>query len=92
MTTIRRRDFLKQAAACTTALVFARGSSVRAAAPTCKVEVLLGEPIARISPDIYGHFAEHIGGVIYDGIWVGEGSPIPNYGGIRKALVDHMPG
>ena len=25
-----------------------------------------------ISPHIYGHFIEHLGGVIYDGIWVGR--------------------
>jgi len=33
---------------------------------------------------------EHIGGVIYDGIWVGENSPVPNIGGLRAALVEHM--
>ena len=43
-----------------------------------------------IAPEIYGHFVEHLGGVVYDGIWVGEGSKIPNVGGIRTALVDHL--
>ena len=33
---------------------------------------------------------EHLGGVVYDGIWVGEGSKIPNTGGIRTALVEHL--
>jgi len=33
---------------------------------------------------------EHLGGVVYDGIWVGEGSKVPNVGGIRRALVEHM--
>ncbi len=55
-----------------------------------RVEVLLNEPIATIAPEIYGHFAEHLGGVVYDGIWVGEDSKIPNIGGIRKALVDAL--
>jgi alpha-N-arabinofuranosidase len=55
-----------------------------------RVEVLLDEPIGTISPDLYGHFTEHIGGVIYDGIWVGEGSKIPNTGGIRNELVEYM--
>jgi len=41
-----------------------------------------------ISPLIYGHFSEHIGGVFYDGLWVGEDSPIENIRGFRKALVD----
>jgi alpha-N-arabinofuranosidase len=52
--------------------------------------VLINEPIATVSPDLYGHFTEHIGGVIYDGIWVGEGSKIPNVGGIRTEIVDYM--
>jgi hypothetical protein len=37
-----------------------------------------------------GHFIEHLGGVIYDGVWVGEKSKIPNEGGIRLGLVDAL--
>lgn len=59
-----------------------------AQSPDSRIEVLTGEPIGRIAPEIYGHFAEHLGGVIYDGIWVGENSKIPNIGGIRKELVE----
>jgi alpha-N-arabinofuranosidase len=55
-----------------------------------RIEVLLGEEIGTISPNIYGHFAEHLGGVVYDGIWVGENSKVPNSGGIRTALVDAL--
>ena len=36
------------------------------------------DAIARINPNIYGHFAEHLGRCIYDGVWVGPDSPIPN--------------
>lgn len=43
-----------------------------------------------ISSHIYGHFIEHLGTVIYDGIWVGTDSKIPNAGGIRKQFVDDM--
>ncbi|HKC64042.1 MAG TPA: alpha-L-arabinofuranosidase C-terminal domain-containing protein, partial [Pyrinomonadaceae bacterium] len=32
----------------------------------------------------------HLGGVIYDGVWVGEKSKIPNTGGVRSALVEAM--
>lgn len=38
---------------------------------------------AVISPMIYGHFAEHLGRCIYEGIWVGESSRVPNEKGIR---------
>lgn len=55
-----------------------------------KIEILINEPIGTISPDIYSHFIEHLGGVIYDGVWVGENSKVPNIIGIRRALVEHM--
>ena len=61
-----------------------------APSPDSRIEVLIEEPIGKIAPEIYGHFAEHLGGVIYDGIWVGENSKIPNIGGIRKSLVEAM--
>lgn len=53
-----------------------------------KINVILPEQIGKINPNIYGHFVEHLGGVIYDGIWVGEQSSIPNIKGFRKALID----
>ncbi len=40
-----------------------------------------------ISKHIYGHFSEHLGRCIYEGIWVGEDSPIPNTRGIRNDVV-----
>jgi alpha-N-arabinofuranosidase len=40
-----------------------------------------------ISRYIYGQFAEHLGRCIYDGIWVGENSSIPNTRGIRNDVV-----
>jgi alpha-N-arabinofuranosidase len=42
---------------------------------------------AVISKDIYGHFSEHLGHCIYEGIWVGENSTIPNTRGIRNDVV-----
>src|ERR1700721_1450892 len=55
-----------------------------------RIEVLTGEPLGTISPNIYGHFVENLSGVIYDGIWVGPASKVPNVNGIRKELVDEM--
>ncbi len=43
-----------------------------------------------INRHIYGHFAEHLGRCIYDGIWVGEDSPIPNVRGIRTDIVEAL--
>ncbi|MCR5283693.1 MAG: alpha-N-arabinofuranosidase [Lachnospiraceae bacterium] len=42
----------------------------------------------RINPEIYGHFSEHLGRCIYDGIYVGEDSDIPNVRGIRSDVVE----
>jgi alpha-N-arabinofuranosidase len=43
-----------------------------------------------ISRHLYGHFAEHLGRCIYDGIWVGEDSSIPNTRGIRTDIIDAL--
>ncbi|MCL5283188.1 MAG: alpha-L-arabinofuranosidase [Armatimonadetes bacterium] len=53
-----------------------------------RVDILTDEVIGTINPNIYGHFIEHLGHVIYDGIWVGVNSKIPNINGIRKELVE----
>ncbi|ETT46717.1 alpha-L-arabinofuranosidase domain-containing protein [Paenibacillus sp. FSL R7-269] len=44
----------------------------------------------KIDRNIYGHFAEHLGRCIYEGIWVGEDSPIPNTKGIRNDVVEAL--
>jgi alpha-N-arabinofuranosidase len=43
-----------------------------------------------ISRHIYGHFSEHLGKCIYEGIWVGENSTIPNVRGIRTDVVEAL--
>lgn len=55
-----------------------------------KLYVMFPEKKGVIAPEIYGHFTEHIGGVIYGGIWVGKDSDIPNYNGLRKEIVDKL--
>ncbi|HEY3130593.1 MAG TPA: alpha-L-arabinofuranosidase C-terminal domain-containing protein [Acidobacteriota bacterium] len=100
MKTMPRREFLGAALAGSAALMTGSksaafeiqpGSLMRTAqSADSRVEILLNEPIGQISPNIYSHFVEHLGGVVYDGIWVGEDSKVPNIGGIRKELVEHM--
>jgi alpha-N-arabinofuranosidase len=85
---MRRRDFLKATAA--TGALIVSPSSAAAERSDCYIEIFPNEPQATISPNIYGHFTEHIGGVIYDGVWVGEESSIPNVHGIRQSLVDSL--
>jgi alpha-N-arabinofuranosidase len=48
------------------------------------------KPGAKIDRNLFGQFAEHLGHGIYDGIWVGSDSTIPNTRGIRKDVVDAL--
>ncbi len=43
-----------------------------------------------INAEIYGHFSEHLGRCIYEGLYVGENSDIPNVNGMRKDVVDAL--
>ncbi len=43
-----------------------------------------------INPEIYGHFSEHLGRGIYEGIYVGEDSEIPNTDGIRNDVLEAL--
>ena len=88
---LKRRDFLNAALTGGVALL-ASGRSVarQSRLADVRIDVLVAEPIGKIAPELYGHFVEHLGGVVYDGIWVGENSKIPNINGIRKALVDAL--
>ncbi|MED5621917.1 alpha-N-arabinofuranosidase [Ideonella sp. BN130291] len=44
----------------------------------------------RIEPEVYGHFAEHLGTGIYGGLWVGTDSKIPNTRGWRNDVVQAL--
>lgn len=43
-----------------------------------------------INPELQGHFSEHLGRCIYEGIYVGENSDIPNVNGMRKDVVEAL--
>lgn len=86
---ITRRRFVRDTAVGLSAALLARTAAL-AASFDARIEILLNEELGTISPNIYGHFAENLGAVIYDGVWVGAGSKIPNINGIRKSLVDAL--
>ena len=46
-----------------------------------------GNKKGHINPELQGHFSEHLGRCIYEGIYVGEDSKIPNVNGMRKDVV-----
>lgn len=46
--------------------------------------------MGHICPEVQGHFAEHLGRCIYNGIYVGEKSDIPNVNGMRSDVVEAL--
>ena len=45
---------------------------------------------AKINKNIYGHFSEHLGRCVYQGLYVGEDSTIPNVKGMRTDVVEAL--
>src|SRR5579859_625525 len=59
----------------------------RAAEKKVEITVDVSKTGAKIDRNIFGQFAEHLGHGIYDGVWVGRDSNIPNTRGIRNDVV-----
>ena len=72
------------------ATLFLSAPAVAAEPIGARVTINADEPGARIDPNIYGQFVEHLGRGVYEGIWVGEESPIPNVRGIRSDVVSAL--
>jgi len=58
-----------------------------ASAQKVEISVDVSKTGVKIDRNIFGQFAEHLGHGIYDGIWVGPDSTIPNTRGIRNDVV-----
>jgi alpha-L-arabinofuranosidase len=69
------------------ALLAVRSVAPAMAADKIELVVDVSKGGAKIDRNIFGQFAEHLGHGIYDGIWVGADSSIPNTRGIRKDVV-----
>ncbi len=56
------------------------------------VKIILNADVkkGKINKNIYGHFSEHLGRCIYEGIWVGEDSSIPNIKGFRTDVIEAL--
>ncbi len=46
--------------------------------------------LSHIEPEVYGHFSEHLGRCIYEGLYVGENAKIPNENGMRTDVVEAL--
>ena len=69
------------------AAVFASVAAAQAQRIDAAVRIDPGQAGPVIERDVYGQFAEHLGRGIYEGVWVGEESPIPNTRGYRNDVV-----
>ena len=52
-----------------------------------RLSIDVSKPGPKIDRNIFGQFAEHLGHGVYEGIWVGPDSNIPNTRGIRNDVV-----
>ncbi|AUN33213.1 alpha-N-arabinofuranosidase [Niveispirillum cyanobacteriorum] len=75
---------------CSLALCLGLLTAVPAFGQDAKVTVNGAQPGPVLAPEIQGQFAEHLGRLIYEGIWVGEKSSIPNIRGYRKDVVEAL--
>jgi alpha-L-arabinofuranosidase len=81
---------IKTILASAVALALASSATAQTSAVPVSVTVDTSRPGAEIDRHIYGQFAEHLGHGIYEGIWVGENSRIPNIQGYRKDVVEAL--
>jgi alpha-N-arabinofuranosidase len=65
-------------------------AAVAADGPAMRIQVDTAKAGAKIDRHIFGQFAEHLGKGIYEGVWVGPESPIPNTRGIRNDVVEAL--
>lgn len=54
------------------------------------IQVFIPSKGTKINKNIYGQFSEHLGRCIYEGLYVGENSPIPNVNGLRSDVVSAL--
>jgi alpha-N-arabinofuranosidase len=81
MTSLSRRLKLALIPFCFSAL------ALPAIAQPLELTIDANNPGPLINKNIYGQFTEHLGRGIYEGIWVGEKSSIPNTKGFRKDVL-----
>ena len=84
---IARRWQLAMAFSLAVAPVASIAAESTSAAPAVALSVDVAKGGAKIDRNVFGQFAEHLGHGVYEGIWVGPDSPIPNTRGIRNDVV-----
>jgi alpha-L-arabinofuranosidase len=70
--------------------LFALFALVSARAAEVEIQVHADRPGPVISRYLYGQFLEHLGRAVYDGVWVGPDSAIPNQNGLRTDVLEAL--
>jgi alpha-N-arabinofuranosidase len=70
----------------TTFAIFALAAAAHAQAPTARIKIDTDRRIGEVSPLVFGNFAEHLGRMIYGGIYE-EGSPLSDKDGFRTDVM-----
>lgn len=68
-------------------LCFTLWAALNLAAQPVQLTINTTQPGAKIDRNLFGQFAEHLGHGVYEGVWVGPDSKIPNTRGIRNDVV-----
>ena len=63
------------------------GASQSTPAAQARIKIDLDRTIGEVHPHVFGNFAEHLGRMIYGGIYE-EGSPLSDENGFRKDVID----
>lgn len=82
--------FVRAATVMLVALGLAAAANLQAATYQVKINIDAAQSGPVIDKDVYGQFAEHLGHGIYEGIWVGEDSDIPNTRGFRNDVIEAL--
>jgi alpha-N-arabinofuranosidase len=89
---MKRRDFLKTVGLSGLGVWGACvwPSIPEAHAQRTRLSVFLDERLGKINRNIYGQFTEHLGGCVYDAMWVSPDSRVPNINGLRKDTIQAL--
>ncbi|WP_294392508.1 alpha-L-arabinofuranosidase C-terminal domain-containing protein [uncultured Sphingomonas sp.] len=60
------------------------------AAVSATMTVRADQPGPKVDRQVFGQFAEHLGHGIYEGVWVGRNSKIPNVNGYRRDVLEAL--
>ena len=87
---VHSRFLCRRACSLSFTLILMAALAPLALAQTVELSVDVSKAGPKIDRNLFGQFAEHLGHGIYEGLWVGRDSKIPNTRGIRNDVVNAL--